>query len=231
MAISTLSRIERTLFNKGVSGTGTSDQISGVTEYLRKMIGDRFGVKSLPGGFFYYPPEIGGLGLLNPFIKLLAMRENIKETPRKILHKASLRDEKAYQSLKTKFEEDGPDNKAPSLVDTDGKPLPFMSLEEFNKYPETYSSGLWHAYKALCRVPEEDGVALTPGFAADQKTLEIDSPISSDWYAMTPYWRWVAQLYHDEMIRTYGSLAAAKREFMPLGVVKTLREGRFRWQG
>jgi hypothetical protein len=48
---------------------------------------------------------------------------------------------------------------------------------------------------------------------------------------MTAYWRWVAQLYHDEMIRTYGSLAAAKREFMPLGVVKTLREGRFRWQG
>ena len=231
MAISTLSRIERTLFSKGASGTGTSDQISGVTEYLRKMIGDRFSVKHLPDGFFYYPPEIGGLGLLNPFIKLLAMRENIKETPRKILHKASLADEKAYQSFKTKFEEDGPDNKAPSLIDTDGKPLPFMSLEEFNKYPETYSSGLCHAYKALCRVPEEDGVALTPGFAADQEMLEMDSPISSDWYAMTPYWRWVAQLYHDEMIRTYGSLAAAKREFMPLGVVKTLREGRFRWQG
>jgi hypothetical protein len=231
MAISTLSRIEQSLFNKGESGTGTPDQMIGVTEYLRKMISDRFGVKGLPDGFFYYPSEIGGLGLLNPFIKLLAMRENIKETPRKILQRAALQEEKIYQTFKAKFEEDGPDTNAPSLVGDDGKPLPFMSLEEFNKYPETYSLGLWNAYKALYRIPEEDGVSLTPGFAADQKTLERDSPISSDWHSMTAYWRWVAQLYHDEMIRTYGSLAAAKREFMPLGVVKTLREGRFRWQG
>lgn len=47
---------------------------------------------------------------------------------------------------------------------------------------------------------------------------------------MTPYWRWVAELYHDEMVRTYGSVAAVNQEFMLLGVVKTLQEERFRWQ-
>ncbi|KAJ5301344.1 hypothetical protein N7508_006207 [Penicillium antarcticum] len=210
MAISTLSRIEHTLFNKGIGETGAPES---------------------PRWLLLLPPELGGLGLLNPFIKLLAMREDITETPRKILHKAALRDEKTYQSLKTKFEEDGPDSNAPALIGTGAKPLPFMSLEEYNKYPETHSAGLWIAYIALYRVPEEDGVDLTAGFEAHQGTLESKSPISNDWYSMTPYWRWVAQLYHDEMIRTYGSLAAAKREFMPLGVVKTLREGRFRWQG
>ncbi|EKV06147.1 hypothetical protein PDIG_79250 [Penicillium digitatum PHI26] len=45
-----------------------------------------------------------------------------------------------------------------------------------------------------------------------------------------PYWKWVAELYHEGMVRTYGGLAAVNREFMPLGVVKTLREGKFRWQ-
>ncbi|KAJ5771338.1 uncharacterized protein N7511_003389 [Penicillium nucicola] len=231
MAISTLGRIERTLFENGVGEIDARGKTTGVTDYLRQVISDRFGVKSLPDGFFYYPPELGGLGLLNPSIKLLAMRENIKETPRKILHKAEVQHEKTYQFHKTCFEEIGPDSKAPSLVDTDGKSLPFMSLEEYNKYPDTYSAGLLCAYNLLCRVPEEEGVALTPSFEAHQGALEPKSPISNNWRSMTPYWRWVAQLYHDEMIRTYGSLAAAKREFMPLGVVKTLREGRFRWQG
>ena len=47
---------------------------------------------------------------------------------------------------------------------------------------------------------------------------------------LMPYWKWVAELYHEGMVRTYGGLAAVNREFMPLGVVKTLREGKFRWQ-
>ncbi|KAJ5480218.1 hypothetical protein N7530_005727 [Penicillium desertorum] len=81
MAISTLSRIERTLFNKTSDDKSPSDQINGVTDYLRTVIADRFDIRDLPDGFFYYPIELGGLGLLNPFIRLLAMRENIKETP------------------------------------------------------------------------------------------------------------------------------------------------------
>lgn len=54
--------------------------------------------------------------------------------------------------------------------------------------------------------------------------------IGANWNNMTPYWRWVAELYHDEMVRTYGSVAAVNQEFMLLGVVKTLQEERFRWQ-
>jgi len=43
---------------------------------------------------------------------------------------------------------------------------------------------------------------------------------------MTPYWCWVAEMYHSDMVRTYGSLSAVNREFMSLGVVKTLKEER-----
>lgn len=235
MAISTLSRIERTLFNKTPNNKTPSDQAGGVTDYLRTVITDRFDIHGLPDGFFYYPVELGGLGLLNPFIGLLAMRENIKKTPRKLLHKVSLREETRYEAAKEKFKKDGPDLNNSFWSKWGGDSKPFMSLEEYTQYPETFSSPLSDVYKHLTEVPRESGVAHSSGLKKEQDALGAKfsgkGGISADWEMMSPYWRWVAELYYEEMVRTYGGLAAVNREFMPLGVVKTLREGRFRWQG
>lgn len=229
MAISTLHRIEQTLFNKGNSGDGAS----GVTEHLRAVIAERFDIHNLPDGFFYYPIELGGLGLLNPFIRLLAMRENIKTTPRKLLHKASLKEEVAYEAAKEKFKKNGgSDSEFPGQ---NYQPSDFMSFEDYSRYAETYSVPLRDVYKKLNEVPEEKNVALTLGFGREKDSLGLEisakASINQDWDRMTPYWCWVAELYYEEMVQTYGGLAAVNREFMPLGVVKTLREGRFRWQG
>ena len=217
MAISTLQRIEQTLFNK----ENSKDGVSGVTEHLRAVIAERFDIHNLPDGFFYYPVELGGLGLLNPFIRLLAMRENIKTTPRKLLQTASLEEEMAYEAAKEKSKKNG---------DKD-----FISFEEYSRYPETYSVPLRNVYQKLNEVPDEKNVSLTLGFGREKDSLGCEisakTSINKDWDTMTPYWRWVAELYYEEMVQTYGGLAAVNREFMPLGVVKTLREGRFRWQG
>lgn len=229
MAISTLSRIEQTLFNK--TSNKASEAGSGVTNYLRTVIGERFDIHDLPEGFFYYPVELGGLGLLNPYVRLLSMRENIKQTPQRRLQKASLEDEMRYQSAKEKFEKNGsPSHNLRLKEDTS---MQFMSLEEYTQYPETYSKPLADAHQDLTKVPDETSVECTAGFQKSQAGLKFrqGGPISPHWHRMSPYWRWVAELYHDEMVRTYGSLAAVHREFMPLGVVQTLREGRFRWQG
>lgn len=234
MATSTLSRIEHTLFTK--SSNQSSGIAENVTDFLRTMIADRFQIHDLPNGFFYYPVELGGLGLLNPFIRLLAMRENIKRTPKRELENASLQEEKNYQGFKEKFEKDGSPTNT-TMQGTNGQPLSFMSLDEYMKYPETYSHDFWTAYINLLRLPAEKGISASAGFVRHQKGLRASTgkpgkrSIGADWDSMTPYWRWVAELYHDEMVRTYGSLAAVNREFMPLGVVKTLQEGRFRWQG
>ncbi|KAJ5682498.1 hypothetical protein N7462_005663 [Penicillium macrosclerotiorum] len=235
MAISTLSRIERSLFSK--LSDRTSNIQGGVTEYLRTIIAERFDINGLPEGFFYYPVDLGGLGLLNPFIQLLAMRENIKQTPRKFLEKPELADEKRYLVMKERFEKQGPTSSKTWMDDND-KPLPFMSLEEFTKYPESYNSELREAYTSLTSVPEEKSISSTAGFTKSQRGLKgsrdgaaKSGPISANWADMTPYWRWIGELYHDEIVRKYGSLAAVNREFMPLGVLKTLKEDRLRWQG
>lgn len=234
MAIATLSRIERTLFNNSLDDNSSSDQISGVTDHLRTVIAERFDIHDLPDGFFYYPIELGGLGLLNPFITLLAMRENIKQTPRKLLHKASLRDEKEYEAAKEKFKKHGSDVRSQFWSKWGADSKSFMSLEEYNRYAETFSPSLVDVYTQLTEVPSETSLALSSSFQREQNSLDHKSSkdsINAHWGTMTPYWRWVAELYHEGMVRNYGSLAAVNREFMPLGVVKTLREGKFRWQG
>lgn len=233
MAVSTLSRIERSLFSKSTEDSPQAE--GGVINYLRDLIAERFDIHDLPEGFFYYPVELGGLGLLNPFIRLLAMRENIKQTPRRRISKASLDDEMLYQSAREKYEKHG---SASATTTWPGSHGPFMSFLEYNRYPETYSPSLCRAYRDLTEVPKEKSVSPTANFTRSQAGLQgpagrstKPASISSSWADMSPYWRWVAVLYHDEMVRTFGSLAAVNREFMPLGVVKTLQEGRFRWQG
>ncbi|KAK5796366.1 hypothetical protein VI817_005651 [Penicillium citrinum] len=235
MAISTLSRIEARLFGK--SSHGDSNKKGSVTNYLRDLIAERFGVHDLPEGFFYYPVELGGLELLNPFVKLLAMRENIKQTPQRRLQRAMLADESSYFEAKEKFEKEG-SSSGTVLRASNDEPLPFPSLEEHHRYRETFSQGYYDAYCDLIRVPEEKSIAMTGdlnksilGLKGSVRRGNKSTTIGSEWHKMTPYWRWIAELYHEEMVLTYGSLAAVNREFMPLGVVKTLREGRFSWQG
>ena len=43
---------------------------------------------------------------------------------------------------------------------------------------------------------------------------ERNGIISRSWFNMSPYWRWVAELYYVDMVRKYGQLAAVDREFM-----------------
>lgn len=224
MAISTLSRIERSLF---------PDSPSGVTDHLRKMIAERFGIHDLPEGFFYFPVELGGLELLNPYVPLLAMREDIKQSPLGRLHKARLEDEKDYHAAKEVFDKSGGRRDS---EDESAESATFMSLDEYTKYAESFSIPLLQAYRDLARIPNEVDINQTPKLRANQMSLGADDPgtrsaISERWSTMSPYWRWIAELYQGEMVRRYGGLAAVNREFMPCGVIKTLKEGKMRWQG
>ncbi|KAB8237406.1 uncharacterized protein BDW43DRAFT_297724 [Aspergillus alliaceus] len=227
MAISTLSRIERTLF---------PDSPSGVTDHLRKTIAERFDIHDLPEGFFYFPVEFGGLELTNPYIPLLAMREDIKQTPSGRLQMAYTEDETEYHAAKERFDRNGPEEPASAEVFGDDEdPTAFLSLEEYTRHSETYSRNLLDAYKDLIGVPEELMINQSPKLRWNQMMLDrgisTRNVISDSWSSMSSYWKWTAELYQGEMLKRYGSLAAVNREFMPLGVVQTLKEGKFRWQG
>ncbi|KAK6835494.1 RTlike1 [Aspergillus parasiticus SU-1] len=227
MAVTTLNRIERTIF---------PDSHSGVTDHLRKMIAERFDIHDLPEGFFYFPVEFGGLELTNPYIPLFAIRENIESTPSGRLQKAYNKDEAEYHAAQERFEKDGPEEPASEEVFGDDEdPTAFMSLEEYTRHSETYSYQLLGAYNDLVGTRREVMIDQSPKFRTNQMTLEEDPSsrlvLSNNWDSMPPYWKWTGELYQGEMVKKYGSLAAVSKELMPLGVVQTLKQGKFRWQG
>jgi hypothetical protein len=217
MVIRTLNRIERQVFS-ATEGTVNGIKCDNVTDYLRAVIEKRFNVRGLPDGFFYFPIELGGLGLHNPFIAFLGMREDIRQTPKRRLQKAFIDEEANYLVEKEKYEK---------MI---YRSRPAISLEEYMEYPEMHSRALLSAYEDLLRTPDEIHVNRSPGFRVSELWLDDqkDGAICNNWYKMSPYWKWVAELYHTGMVQKYGGLAAVERKFMPLGVLKVLKQYRVR---
>lgn len=236
MVVSTLNRIERELF------AGIANSPDNVTDYLRNMIAQRFQIYDLPAGFFYFPVEVGGLGLRNPHISFLAMRDSMRIRPESVLEEALHDIELKYHSSKQSFERNG--SPATShVLSAGGEPAVFLSLEEYTRYLENSSSELCAAYNTLTCVPDEISPNMTPEVSSCQARLRAKLGISrntsavdkgitfAEWNNMTPYWRWVAELYHTGMIQKYGGLDPVNSDSVPLGVAKVLMEGKVRWQG
>jgi hypothetical protein len=70
--IETYSRIQRS----SSLMTGGS-----VIQCIQQMIEQRFGVKDIPNGWFYFPISRGGLEVWNPIVDFLSVRNNLKEQP------------------------------------------------------------------------------------------------------------------------------------------------------
>jgi hypothetical protein len=237
MVLETFSRIQQKLF----ADIGEKD-VSNVTEYLRKVISQRFETGDLPDGFFYLPVEMGGLQLKNPFIPLFAIRETIYKDPRKKLEKAFDKEEEAYNNAKEAFEKGFRGGKSlyvePGTFANEEDKKTFMSLEEYNKYREEMSSGLLITYNALLTTPKEKTVDSTPEVtAALVKALGDASDdsgprrASAVWTELSSYEKWVVQLYATELTETFGGLRIVDKGAVPLGVVNMLRSGKVKWQG
>lgn len=56
-------------------------------------------------------------------------------------------------------------------------------------------------------------------------TRQLDS-----WNQLTPYYRWIVQLYASDMIGRFGGLNVVEKGLLPTGMVNMFRESRFKWQ-
>lgn len=98
MILETHRRMQQKIFCH-TSAAGNS-----VTEHLKNLISEHFGVVDVPDAFLYFPEELGGLGLRNPFISLLVIRDNLeRDPPKKLLEFFDL-EKKAFESKKREFE-------------------------------------------------------------------------------------------------------------------------------
>ena len=233
-------RIQQQIFASSVEALGKDSENNdgSVIEYLKSTIKDSFGTNNIPDGYFYFPTELGGLEVRNPFIGLLQVRDAVLEDPLKSLRDFPYAEMEAYKSARMAFEKGGPDYP----FDSDFKPQDphhFFSFEEYSKYRESLPYGftgeLAEIFNALLKEPDEESIDTDDNgnikvALNSLGTQQLSGGIKSNWYSMTPYWKWIAQLYSPGMIAKFGGLNIVDPGLLPMGMVSLFRSGRTSWQ-
>lgn len=113
----------------------------------------------------------------------------------------------------------------------------FFSFEEFTRYRESISArgnaNLYNVFIQLRRRPVAEPVdGSTQVLQALAKLRHSNQRgITSNWYSMTAYWKWIAQMYGPNMITRFGGFNVVDSGWLPIGMVSQFRQRRTKWQG
>jgi hypothetical protein len=236
MMISTLTGIQNTMFKNGR-----------LTDELSAKAKTRFGIDSLPDGFWYFPVTMGGMEVRNPLVPLFAMRASIRRSPERILQKALEEDEAAYLVAKEHYERSnigsglGKYNaELKAKMTESGVGDAFMSRDEYLKFREERSVNLRAAYDTLLSVPEEKPLEATADITGMLDTLPSASggrgrargrSVEKNFGLMDPYWQWIVAVHGPEIVKKFGGLQMVDQGQVPLGVVSVMKAGKIRWRG
>ncbi|KAJ4361603.1 hypothetical protein N0V95_001764 [Ascochyta clinopodiicola] len=227
MIIKTLSHIQRSCF----AGSGSTN----VTEYLRRVLCERFGMDdTVPDGFFYFPMELGGLGLSNPFINAFATYKQSLQNPGDRIERGFEEERDAHDAAKKSWDAgypQRPKSHAPTNLSIAASAdieteQPFMDFDEYTMYREETSEPLRNAYVDLLDCPMEEKVQTN---AEMMQALRLSR--SGD-FEESPYWLWIFSLYAGDMKQRFGGqgLQLGERDLLPLGLVETLKGEKVRWE-
>lgn len=213
--LTALETIQRRVF----SGTG-------VLEYLKAAIKTRFGVEDIPDGYFYFPADLGGLELHNPFIGLVQLQDAVYEDPDSALSFVVLAEKEAYRQAKIAFDHGHMGHRHLSeLKFKPDQPNTFMSFEEYTQFREEFA--WWHhgniasVFEELLRQPAKQTIQPT----SNDLSLFHDNGMGDE------YLQWVALLYKDDMIKRFGGLKIVDRALLPTSMISLYKSGRVKWQG
>ena len=198
--IDTYSRIQKELFPE----TGGS-----VSQRIQQMIEQRFGVKDIPIGWFYFPISRGGLEVWNPIIDFLSVRDCLKEKPN-MFFALTEEDEKEYTRLFTLWKS-GED-----LWNTATER--FLTYSKYVEGRETRLSKWWTAYRELQRAPGASSIRLSSRIGQDLDDMSLDG-----------YQKWNAALYADEIFRRFGTLTIVEPTLIPVGMVSVFKNSKIQW--
>ncbi|KAI9036036.1 uncharacterized protein KD926_002515 [Aspergillus affinis] len=170
--LETYEKVNRILFGFRSSNNGST-----LTEYLRQMIKSRFAVSDVPDAFLFLPEELGGLGLKNPFIPVLLVRDSIATSKSPAEQIQLLHDNlrSTYASRKKEFENLTDDDRHERLegqkLDSEQEakhvldPSMFMSFDEYMQYPDTRNTQVADFYKTSTQVAAPAEIKPTPEYS------------------------------------------------------------------
>ncbi|KAE8155308.1 hypothetical protein BDV25DRAFT_146468 [Aspergillus avenaceus] len=231
--LSTYERMQKRLFEDDhTNGSKT------VTEHLRRMVASRFGVCNVPDAFFFFPAELGGLGLRNPFLPFLLRFDTTAPSPTDQVNMFKRKEIESYtywkkefnnlseRSRRRRFETVNSFHKSsePPVV-TGAEMNTFMLFEEFIRYRESDSDGLSGLYEALQGVPAPKPVSPTEEYlsAYDAVSGEMGRRKAS------LEEKWTLQLYANDVLKRFGGLSLVEKQFLPDGILNMMKEKRVKW--
>lgn len=201
MVLQTISKVETALFPEHGS----------CIKYLQHIIFNKFNISDMPEGFFYFPFRDGGVELLNPYIKLLTLKDGIDKTVKELVDDVLSREKAEYQQLKNKYQENGGKHSFRSdIINADE----FMPFEEFIRFREQKSTAFGTLYSQLMAEPNQRSVWST-----------LLNNHTDD-----PYWLWIYQLYTARVEEKFGSSSMLQEGSASLGVLKFLNSGKVKWK-
>ncbi|KAF2098425.1 hypothetical protein NA57DRAFT_38906 [Rhizodiscina lignyota] len=207
-----------------------------VASFLKDTIRTRFDHKVLDS-FLWLPEDRGGLGMQNPFIRPLLMRSVLDASPDET-YEAFLKEELSlYERQKARFLALGEKERIHRFKDitdeaTDKQrlepPHDFMSFDEFTAHRERDSLLLLDLYSKFTAEATETGLRLEGPKPCDvPKTRNVWKALETQSSEMT----WTMQQYQVEVLRQVGvGQRLIPRGFLPLGVMKMMRERRVAWR-
>ncbi|KAM0232847.1 hypothetical protein ACHAP5_010612 [Fusarium lateritium] len=240
--LETYQVMQEFLFSEGLDSSQGS---LGAVGHVKSMIKDRFGA-DVPDAFICLPERLGGLGLRNPFVPMLTIRESIaKQSPASIVQEFFGKENERFKRYKKSFESIASvDARINAAVNNtwNGEPVSpetfkkllsseelesFFSMDEYTKHRELTSHALREAYLALQSVP----FAISPDMDSDvSQTINQELCVSpNDKSSKVQEARWVLQMYRDGLRRDYGGLRLVDKEHLPLGVLTLLRSRAVTW--
>ena len=232
--LDTHKRMQEILFD-GKDARGTS-----VIEYVLNIIAESFGVKDIPRGFLFMPEGFGGLGLRNPFISLLAVRDQVYKNPEARLRQAFKEEKNSYEIAKREFYEltdqarrrrfrsiysDYEDGKG--LLNPDANE--FMNMEEFTEWRETAGEALYHAYTELMEIPRKKDIQISKEVSDALSKIQTEQP-DLGLSKLDSEKKWIVQMYGKELFDYCDGLSIVDKSLLPLGVLTMLRNKKVTWQ-
>ncbi|KAG8532890.1 uncharacterized protein KY384_002768 [Bacidia gigantensis] len=202
-----------------------------VTDHLRDLVAAKFGVTDLPDAFFFFPEELGGLGLRNPFIDLLVSREQLYENPWDRMEMCFAEQHVEYERAAALFAALTPHERKTRARHTyGGEPISqFCTFEEYVKNQEQVSTPLVTAYTSLMEVPSKSDICASDEVRAELSSLVAKFP-NLKWWDLDSERKWILQLYSESVLRTFGGLEMVDKALLPLGVMTLLRGKKVSWQ-
>lgn len=198
--IETYNRIQKELFPM----TGGS-----VIQCIQQMIEQRFGVKDIPNGWFYFPISRGGLEVWNPIVDFLSVRNNLKVQPNTFFELME-EDKKEYWRLFTAWKSgEGSSNSAAKR---------FLTLEQYVEGRETRLPKWRDAYRYLQKAPNASSIALSSRITDDLDGAYLDG-----------YQEWNAALYAEDIFRRFGTLTIVEPTLIPVGMVSVFKNSKIQW--